>query len=313
MSPFAFDAADNAVTAAVESAREAADAGVRSLWFGQTFSFDAITMAALVAQAVPELEVGTSAVPIPARHPLLIGSQALTAQAAARGRFTLGLALGAPSITESAFGIPFDRPITRLREFLTALAGPLRNESAEFHGETVTAVTPIPGRVAGAEPAVPVLVAAMGPQAVRVTGESADGTLPFLVGPQALERHIVGPIGAAARRAGRSRPRVVAMVPGVVTSDPEAARAAAARQMAFYDTIPSYRRVIELSGASRAADLAVIGDERVVADRIAEYFAAGATDVVITQTDLTTPDDRRRTWRLLGELARTSTPATPSV
>jgi alkanesulfonate monooxygenase SsuD/methylene tetrahydromethanopterin reductase-like flavin-dependent oxidoreductase (luciferase family) len=67
--------------------------------------------------------------------------------------------------------------------------------------------------------------------------------------------------------------------------------------------VPSYQRVIELEGASRAADLAVIGDEETVAAQVKRYFDAGATEVVVTATDLTGAADERRTWKLLGEIA----------
>ncbi|GAB2714684.1 TIGR03564 family F420-dependent LLM class oxidoreductase [Nocardia thraciensis] len=304
LSPAPLDASDNAVDAAVAVGREIATAGLSSLWFGQLFSHDTVTLSAVVGHEVPGLEVGTSAVPISARHPLLIASAAQTAQAAARGRFTLGLGLGAAQFTEPVFGVGFDRPIARLREFLTVLNDVFTTGTTEFRGETVTAATPMPATVAGAEPPPPVLVAAMGPQALRATGELADGTLPFLVGPRALGEHVVTPIVRAAERAGRARPRIVALVPGVVTADVDRAREAAARETAFYDDIPSYARMSELSGVSRAAELVVIGDEESVAARIKEYFAAGATDVVFSQTDLTTPEDQRRTWRLLGELNR---------
>ncbi|MBF6221288.1 LLM class flavin-dependent oxidoreductase [Nocardia abscessus] len=177
--------------------------------------------------------------------------------------------------------------------------------TVDFHGETLTAAAPLSAAVSGARPAVPILVAAMGPQALRVTGELADGTLPFLIGPKALAEHVVAPLATAAERAGRPAPRITVLVPGVVTADVEAARAAVIAQTAFYDDIPSYARVIELSGASRAADLVVIGDEELIASRVAEYFAAGATEVVFSQTDLTTPQDQRRTWEVLGDLRRT--------
>jgi F420-dependent oxidoreductase-like protein len=311
LSPFALDATNNAVDAAIELGREAVEVGLGSLWFGQLFTHDTIGLAGIVGREVPELEVGTSVVPIAARHPLLIASQAQTAQAATHGNFTLGVGLGARFLTESAFGAPYDRPIARLREFLTALRSVLDNGTVEFRGETLTAVTPMPAAVAGARPAVPVLVAAMGPQALQVTAELADGTMPFLVGPEALAEHIVTPITAAAEKAGRPRPRIVAMVPGVVTADIDTARAAATEQMAFYNEIPSYKRMIELSGASHAAELAVIGDEQTFADQITAYFEAGATDVVVAQTDLSTEADRQRTWQVLGDLNHTSSAATP--
>jgi F420-dependent oxidoreductase-like protein len=295
-------AGPNHVDQAVAEARQAAEFGLTSAWFPQRFDHDAVALAGLVGREVPGITVGTSVVPIFARHPILLSSLAQTTQAAAGARFTLGLGLGAKAFVEPVFGVPYDRPALRLREFLTALRSLVDTGVVDFHGETLTAVTPMPGIVPGGLK-VPLVVAAMGPQALRVTGELADGTLPFLAGPKALADHIVPAVVSAAEQAGRPAPRVIAAVPGVVTADLDTARAAAAAQTAFYDGIPSYQRVIELSGASRAADLVVFGDEEAVAAEVRRYFDAGATEVVFTQTNLTTDEDRVRTWRLLGELA----------
>ncbi|WP_225804825.1 LLM class F420-dependent oxidoreductase [Streptomyces sp. NK15101] len=289
----------------VRLAREAHDAGLHSAWFGQSFAYDSPSLAAVVGREVPGLQVGTSAIPVFGRHPLLVSSQAQTAQAATGGRYHLGLALGTRHLTETAFGLPYERPIGLLREFLTALRPLLETGEADFHGELLTATTPYPAAVPGADrPPVPVLVAAMGPQALRVSGELADGVLPFLAGPRALAEHIVPAVTAAAEAAGRSAPRIVALVPGVVTADAEGVREKAAEALALYERIPSYQRAIELSGADRAAGLAVIGDEGAVAAEVRRYREAGATEVVFTATDLGGEDDRRRTWKLLGELSR---------
>lgn len=208
---------DNQIDATVRLATEAAAAGLRSAWFGQTFGADSPQLAAIVGREVPGLHVGTSAIPVFGRHPLLVSSQAQTAQAATHGRYHLGLALGTKLLTETGFGIPFERPVARLREFLTALRQLTETGAADFHGELLTATTPIPARVPGAEAGVPLLVAAMGPQALRVSGELADGILPYLAGPRALAEHIVPAVTAAAEAAGRPAPRIVALVHGVVT------------------------------------------------------------------------------------------------
>ncbi|WP_329539568.1 TIGR03564 family F420-dependent LLM class oxidoreductase [Streptomyces sp. NBC_01358] len=294
---------DNQIDATVRLAREAAAAGLRSAWFGQTFGADSPQLAAIVGREVPDLEVGTSAIPVFGRHPLLVAGQAQTAQAATHGRYHLGLALGTKPLTEAAFGIPYERPIARLREFLTALRQLTETGNADFHGELLTARTPLPARVPGAEGGVPLLVAAMGPQALRVSGELADGILPYLAGPRALAEHIVPAVTAAAEAAGRPAPRIVALVHGVVTATPDAARRTATEQLAFYEQFPSYARAVELSGARRAGDVAVIGDERTVAAEVRRYRDAGATEVVFAGTDLAGEADRRRTWELLGELA----------
>ncbi|MFF1464472.1 LLM class F420-dependent oxidoreductase [Streptomyces sp. NPDC058330] len=295
--------ADNQVDATVRLAHEASAAGLRSAWFGQTFGADSPQLAAIVGREVPGLQVGTSAIPVFGRHPLVVSSQAQTAQAATHGRYHLGLALGTKLLTEGGFGIPFERPVARLREFLTALRQLTETGTADFHGELLTAHTPVPARVPGAEAGVPLLVAAMGPQALRAGGELADGILPYLAGPRALAEHIVPAVTAAAQAAGRPAPRIVALVPGVVTDDVDAVREKVTEQLAFYEQIPSYARVIELSGGRRAADVAVIGDERRIADEVRRYRDAGATEVVFSGTEVAGDADRRRTWDVLGALA----------
>ncbi|MFD6337099.1 LLM class F420-dependent oxidoreductase [Streptomyces sp. NPDC060131] len=294
---------DNQIDATVRLAQEAATAGLRSAWFGQTLGADSPQLAAIVGREVPGLQVGTSAIPVFGRHPLIVAGQALTAQAATHGRYHLGLALGSKLVAEGAFGIPFERPVARLREFLTALRQLTETGTAEFRGELLTANTPLPARVPGAEAGVPLLVAAMGPQALRASGELADGILPYLAGPRALAEHIVPAVTTAAEAAGRPAPRIVALVYGVVTDDVDAVRAKATEQLAFYEQIPSYARVIELSGGERAADVAVIGDEATVAAEVQRYRDAGATEVVFAGTDIAGEADRRRTWALLGDLA----------
>ncbi|MFI1912385.1 TIGR03564 family F420-dependent LLM class oxidoreductase [Nocardia sp. NPDC020380] len=289
----------NYVDDTVEQSRSAANHGVKSVWFGQRMDYDSPLLAAIVGREVPGLQVGTSAIPIVGRHPLLVSSQAQTAQAATHGRYHLGLALGS-AFAAQAFGLPFDRPIARLREFLTGLRELLDTGTADFHGDLLTVTPPWPAAVAGAQPRVPVLVAAMGPQALRVSGELADGILPFLAGPKALSEHIVPPLTAAAA----TPQRIVAFVPGVVTAEVEAARAKAAEQLAFYEQVPSYRRVLDLEGAGRAADVAIIGDEETVAAGIQRYYDAGATEVVLSATDLAGAADQIRTWKLVGELSR---------
>ncbi|GHJ05450.1 putative monooxygenase (luciferase-like) [Streptomyces olivaceus] len=298
--------ARNQVDASVELAREAAAAGLRSAWFGQTFGADSPQLAAIVGREVPGIHVGTSAIPVFGRHPLIVSSQAQTAQAATHGRYHLGLALGTRLLTEGGFGLTFERPVARLREFLTALRQLTRDGSADFRGELLTAATPVPARVPGAESGVPLLVAAMGPRALRASGELADGILPYLAGPRALETYIVPALTAAAEAAGRPAPRVVALVHGVVTDDVDAVRRKVTEQLAFYEQIPSYARVVELSGGRRASDVAVIGDEATVAAEVRRYRDAGATEVVFSGTQIAGEADRRRTWALLGDLATPS-------
>lgn len=291
----------NAVDGVVELAREVAGAGFGSVWLGQRFDYDAITLAGVIGREIPELQVGTSAVPIFARHPLLVVSQAQTVQAATHGRFQLGLALGS-KLTEDAFGIPFKRPVALLREFITSARELIATGNSDHHGELLTVATPFPSSVPGAGTDLPILVAAMGPKALQASGELADGILPFLAGPKTLEKHIVPTVNTAAEAAGRPPVRTIAFVAAVVTEDVDGGREAARAAMGLYNTIPSYRRVIELEGASEPAELALIGSAQHVRDGIQRYFDAGATEVVLTQTNLLGDEMQTETWNVVGQL-----------
>jgi F420-dependent oxidoreductase-like protein len=273
--------AENIVDNAISQAKAAFAAGVRQVWLAQRFDFDSIALAGLVGAAVPGLGVGTSVVPINPRQPLTLVSAAQTAQAATHGNFSLGLGLGAPAIESQAFGVSWDKPIRRLREYLTVLRSVLYDGKAEFHGQEVTASPEWPVDVPGGAP-LPVYVAAMGPQALKVTGELADGTLPYLAGPRTIGDFIVPTITKAAADAGRPQPRVIAIVPVVIDDDADAARALAAEELAFYATVPSYQAVIEREGVGGVAELAVVGTADAVSRQLIAYRDAGATDIVLT-------------------------------
>jgi alkanesulfonate monooxygenase SsuD/methylene tetrahydromethanopterin reductase-like flavin-dependent oxidoreductase (luciferase family) len=97
---------------------------------------------------------------------------------------------------------------------------------------------------------------------------------------------------------------VAAGVPAVVTADPAAARAHAFAQLDRYARSPSYQAALEREGISHPAELALIGDEETVTAGLRRYLAAGATDVRVSPAAFATDEDRLRTWRLAGELAR---------
>ena len=274
----------NVVDDVVSQARRAYDLGVRQVWLAQQFNHDAIALAGLVGAIVPGLGVGTSVVPINPRHPLIVASLAQTAQAASHGNFSLGLGLGAHEPERRAFGSSWPNTIQRLREHLTILRSVFDNGTVDFHGEEFSANPGWPVTVAGGTP-VPVYVAAMGPKALQVTGELADGSLPFLAGPRTISEFIEPAIAKAAADAGRPKPRIIAAVPALVSDDVDAARALAGRQLSFYETIPSYQKVIAREGVASAADLAAIGPAESVAPQLRRYLDAGATDVVLSPLD----------------------------
>jgi F420-dependent oxidoreductase-like protein len=170
----------------------------------------------------------------------------------------------------------------------------------DFHGTEFTAAPEWPVALPGGTP-LPVYVAAMGPKALRVTGELADGTLPYLAGPRTVAEFIVPNITKAAADAGRPAPRVIAAVPVLVTDDVDAGRAAAADTLGFYATIPSYQKVIAREGVESVAELAAVGPADVVRAQLQRYRDAGATDLVLSPLR-GVEGDRQRLWEVAASL-----------
>ena len=258
-----------------EAAEVAAD-GFHSFWVPQIFGHDALTVLAIVGREVPGIELGTAVVPTYPRHPMMLAQQALTTQAATGGRLALGIGLSHQIVVESMWGMSFDKPVRHLREYLSVLMPLLEGKPVGFVGDDyqVHGAVTVAG---GSRPAV--LVAALGSQMLRVTGALADGTSTWCVGPKTLREHTVPTLLQAAADAGRPEPRVVAALPVCVTDDVDAARARAEQVFAIYNTLPSYRAMMDIEGVSGPKDLAIVGTEAEVLDQLAEVAAVGVTDL----------------------------------
>jgi 5,10-methylenetetrahydromethanopterin reductase len=145
----------DSIDAVVAGAAQAASDGFATYWLAQIFAVDALTAIAVAGREVPDIEFGTAVVPIQPRHPQVMAAQALTAQSAIGGRLTLGVGLSHQFVVEQLWGLPFDRPVRHMREYLDALGPLLRGENSDVHGDLVTSVGAI--GVSDAE-APPVLV-----------------------------------------------------------------------------------------------------------------------------------------------------------
>jgi F420-dependent oxidoreductase-like protein len=184
-----------------------------------------------------------------------------------------------------------------MKEYLAVLLPLLDGQPASFTGTTVRAniglTTPNPGRV-------PVVIAALGAQMLRLAGSQADGTVLWMTGPATVRDHVVPVITEAAASAGRPSPRVVCMLPVCVTDDPDGARERAVRVFAIYGQLPSYRAMLDREGAAGPADVAIVGDEDTVAGQIGTLAEAGVTDFVAVE--YTVGPDGARTREFLRTL-----------
>jgi 5,10-methylenetetrahydromethanopterin reductase len=293
-----------AMTKLRDDLQRAADDGFDSAWMSNIFGMDALTALAVVGSQVPRIEVGTAVVPTYPRHPAALAQQARTVAAAVDGRLILGIGLSHKIVIEDMFGYDFGRPLLHMREYLSVLLPLLDGQQVSFSGVTVRAniglTAPSPGRV-------PVVVAALGPQMLRLAGERTDGTVLWMTGPATVRDHIVPVITTAAEAAGRPAPRVVCILPVCVTSDPDDARKRAGEVFAIYGDLPSYRAMLDREGAAGPADVAIVGDEDSVAAQIAALADAGVTDFVAGE--YTGGDEGTRTRAFLRTLLTDAGPS----
>lgn len=255
--------------------KQAEDHGFAFVSLPNIFGIDAITAIAIAGRETSRIEMATGVVPTPPRHPAALAQQALTAQSASNGRFVLGIGLSHKIVIEDMFGLSYAQPAKQMREYLEVLMPLLEGKPASFQGDLYRVNAGL--QVAGADP-VPVLVAALGPRMLKLTGELAQGTTTWMTGQKTLAGHVVPSITKAAADAGRAAPRILAAIPIALTDDVTAASEACNQAFAIYPTLPSYRAMLDREGVEQPSGVAIIGDEATLRSRIASLRDAGVTD-----------------------------------
>jgi len=261
----------------VDRARLAEDLGLASVWFNNIVGHDAMTLAALAARATTGIELGTAITPTYPRHPYAMAQQAASTQAAARGRFTLGVGPSHRVVVEGTWGLSYDQAYAHIREYLSVLVPLLQTGEVDHAGQRFT----VRARLTSTDGLpVPVLLAALGPKMLALAGSLAAGTVTWMVGARTLREHIVPCVSEAAAQAGRPAPRTVVGLPLAFTSDAAAARELARRVFKTYGSLPSYRAMLDREGAAGPAEVAIVGDHDAIGEQLMRLAEAGATDFI---------------------------------
>jgi 5,10-methylenetetrahydromethanopterin reductase len=291
----------------VTQAQQAETAGFASFWLPNlpTRNYDALLVLALAGRATTRIELGTVVVPTYPRHPIAMAQEAMTANAATRGRLALGIGLSHRLVIEEVMGLSYAHPARHMQEYLTVLQALLHDHKVAYTGETLR----VTAEVAVPEPwPLPVLLAALAPRMLQLAGRLADGTITWMAGVKTLAAHVVPRLQAAAQEAGRQAPRVCVGLPIAVTDDVTSAREAAAHLFERYGQLTNYRRLLDIEDAQGPADVAVLGNEAEVTRQLRALAQAGATDFLsaIFPVGADAAGSRARTWELLRSLQGTA-------
>jgi 5,10-methylenetetrahydromethanopterin reductase len=242
-----------AVTDMRQLVQLAEDKGYDSVWLPEGMGREAVTELTALVLASDRIRLGTGIVPVFARLPTIAAASMATAATLAPGRVILGLGIGHQTALEGGHGVHFSRPLQHVREFATIARRLLSEGQISYTGDIYTIKhyqldVPLP------QP-VPVYLAALRPQMLRLAGAIADGVLmnwamlDYI--PQAIEY-----VRQGAEEAGRHLRdiQIASYLRTCVTDTPETVEQATREQLARYGSMVYYQRYFTSIGFAPEAE-----------------------------------------------------------
>lgn len=294
---------------------------------------DAVSVLGLAAGRTSRIGLASGVMQIPARPPGATALTAATLDALSEGRFRLGLGVSNPQVSDGWYGVPFDQPIGRIREYVDVVRQALEGGPVRYQGKHFS----LPARGLDKAPLqlfterpnnqIPLYLGAVGPQSLRLAGEIADGWMSGFTTPR-LVAGSVTELLAGRERTGRTMagfevmPFVAVSVADDVAAAADGLRAhyafllgiggkaniycALAERLGFEQGIAEFQAQLaagDRQGAAAAIPLDFIDSSALIGpvDRIAERMHAWADAGVTTLSILVSANDTsldRRVWIL---------------
>jgi len=289
----------------IEIAAEAEKLGYDDVWIADTGGWDPFMLASMIGARTQSLRIGTAIVGVFARTaPSLAASAATLAGQIGAGRVILGLGASSPAIVANWAGMPFDRPLSRVRDTAMVVRQALSGQKTNYDGPAISSHGySLPPDL---QYAIPIWTAIQRPRSASIAAEVADGVItaqaplraiPMLLAEVRARRTDLGKSGAIPS---------VARIQTHVTGDVEAAIAMARPRLAPYLATPIYNPFIDYCGFEQEAqeiragweardrartngavsdqlvrEIVVIGDAGYCRDRLARYHQAGLTTPMV--------------------------------
>ncbi|MBI2089180.1 MAG: LLM class flavin-dependent oxidoreductase [Deltaproteobacteria bacterium] len=288
-------------------ARLAESHGFGCAWGGEANNKDPTVMLAAIAAVTSRIKVGSAVYHILGRTPATLALQAVGIDELSGGRFLLGIGSSNPTIAKW-HGLPLDRPLSRVREYVEIVRAAMKGEKLQFEGQFFSCQ----GFKLAFKPSsttIPIYLAAFGPKMSRLAGSLTDGVLINMANPNEIRR-IVAQVKGGAEEAGKDPTgvEIICKVRCSVAPDHAQARDALSRTLTFYVLADYYRDLLTRMGfgneveAMRAAwksggfhaARGLITDRlfagvpfvaatsvREIRERIQPYWDAGATRIIL--------------------------------
>jgi alkanesulfonate monooxygenase SsuD/methylene tetrahydromethanopterin reductase-like flavin-dependent oxidoreductase (luciferase family) len=264
-------------------------------------------MLSAIAAVTTRLKVGSAIYHILGRTPATLALQAMGLDELSGGRFLLGIGSSNPTIAKW-HGQSFDRPLSRIQEYIEITRAAMRGEKLNFEGKFFTAQNfKMAFKPSGRS--IPIYVAAFGPKMTRLAGRISDGVLINMANPTEISR-IAAEVKAGAQEAGKdpSKMEIICKIRCSIAPNYGVAREALSHALTYYALADYYRELLGRMGfaeeveAMRAAwktggfhaARALISDRMFnslplvaatsapeVVEQIRPYIEAGATRIIL--------------------------------
>lgn len=287
--------------------REAEQLGFDSTWCGESYGVDAVTRLAWLGGQTTRIKLGSSILQAPARSPAMTAMTAITLDTLTDGRFILGLGPSGPQVIEGWYGVPYGKPLTRMREYVAIVRAVLAREAPlTFQGEHYQIPYKGPGATQLGKPLkciqhgrrdMQIYTAAVSPAGLACAGEVGNGVLPLFMDPERadlIEPHVRKGMQRAGRRADFSAFDIAPFVPVHPGDDLAACRQPVKEWLALYIGGMGAR------GKNFYNDYAVRLGYAAEAARIQDLFLAGKK----AEAAASVPDKLVDTVALVGPPAR---------
>ncbi|MGI5467576.1 LLM class flavin-dependent oxidoreductase [Streptomyces sp. CA-132043] len=189
---------------------EAERLGLDICWVAEAWGAEAPSALGYLAARTERILLGSGIIQLATRTPVAIARAAITLSQLSEGRFLLGLGPSGPQVIEGLHGVPFARPLTRMRETVEIVRQAVAGEKIDYSGREFT--VPLPGGEGRpmrlsmrAEHDIPVYLATLSPKTLRLTGEIADGWLGTSFVPEGAKAAYFDHLDAGLAAAGRTR------------------------------------------------------------------------------------------------------------
>ncbi len=178
----------------IDAIRHAENLGYDSVWTAEAWGGDAITPATWILAQTDKINVGTAIMQMPARTPAMAAMTAMSLNDLSGGRFIVGLGASGPQVIEGWHGVPYGKPMARMREYITIMRKIFAREDRLTHqgqmyqipytGEGSTGLGKPLKSIMHNKWDIRIFAASITPKGVETAAEVADGFFPIWMDPE---------------------------------------------------------------------------------------------------------------------------------